>query len=63
MPDKTISSSLRTVLQKMGDDKLAGKRPGRDEIVKAAMEVKNMRRSNANRSWGDTKRTGKQPKV
>ncbi len=63
MPDKTISSSLRTVIQKLGDDKLAGKRPNREEIVKAAMEVSNMKRSNATRSWGDTVRSGKQPKV
>ncbi len=60
---KSISSSLRTVLQKLGDDKLAGKRPGRSEIVKAAQEVAHMKRADATRSWGDTKRTGKQPKV
>lgn len=63
MPDKVISTSLRMVLQKMGDDKLAGKRPNREEVVKAAMDVSHMKRSNATRSWGDTKRTGRQPKV
>lgn len=60
---KTISSSLRTVLQKLGDDKLANKRPSRSEIVKSAMEVAHMKRGDAKRSWGDTTRTGKQPKV
>lgn len=63
MPSKTISSSLRVVLQKLGDDKLANARPGREEVLKVAKEVAGMRRSDANRKWGDTLRTGKQPKV
>lgn len=55
MPDKTISSSLRQLLQK-GGDKLGIRKESREDYVKAAETLAKMSRGDATRNWGDQKK-------
>lgn len=56
---KSISTSLRLVLQKLGAQNLKGKRPSREQIVSAAKDISNMSRKGADRNWGSKARPPK----
>lgn len=49
---KNISTSLRMVLQKLGDN-LRGKRVSREEIVKVSQKMAGESRKDFGRGWGD----------
>lgn len=56
---KSISSSLKQLLQK-GGDALAKRNMSREDFVKAAEACANQPRASVNRNWGDQSKDGKQ---
>ena len=54
---KSVSSSLRQLLQKMGD-KLASRKMDRDQFVKEANSLADMSRNSVSRNWGDQVKDG-----
>lgn len=49
---KSVSSSIKQLLQKYGD-KLAARSMSREDLAKAAEELAKQSRSSVTRNWGD----------
>ena len=58
---KNVSSSLRQLLQKMGD-KLANRTMTREDFVKAGEDLAKQSRASVTRSWGDQVKNPKKTK-
>lgn len=55
---KSVSASIKQLLQKHGD-KLAERKMSREDLVKAVSSLADQSRSSVNRGWGDQVKDGK----